>query len=75
MIVGITEAKARFAELVDLAAVGEEVVITRRVRAIASLVAVTVQRAFRVNRDLLRRRVRPGATVDQIIREDRDSRD
>jgi len=42
--IGITEAKRRLSELVDQAAAGETICITRRGRPVAQLVAVTKPR-------------------------------
>ncbi len=75
MIASVRTAKAKLSELLDRAAKGEEVVITSDGRAKARLVAVREQLPYRVNRKLLRRRMRRRSATADAVREERDSRD
>jgi prevent-host-death family protein len=77
MIANVRMAKARLSELLERATAGEEVVITRQGKPIARLVALAADtNPFRVNRGLLRRKVRrKGARSEVLVREDRNGRD
>jgi prevent-host-death family protein len=78
MIVTVRQAKASLSRLLDEAAAGEEIVITCDGRPKARLVGLADARVpFRVNWNLIRRpSSRKGAkSADDLVREDRDSRD
>ena len=75
--VGLAQAKARLSELVDKVEAGQEVVITRRGKAVAHLSAVVMPKKPLPLRDLARFREtmprlrRPAA---EVLREARDER-
>lgn len=78
MITSVRDAKARLSELLDRAAAGEDVVIAGAGRPKARLVGLreTTPPPFRVNRALLRGRLRKGAARAEIlVRAERDARD
>jgi prevent-host-death family protein len=77
MIASVRGAKARLSELLERAAGGEEIVIAAAGRPKAKLVGLgeTAPRPFRVNRALLRGRVRKGTRAERHVRAERDSRD
>ncbi len=78
MIIKLKEAKARLSELIQKAGEGDEVIITRHGQAVAKIAPIAqTDHVFRVNRKLLAFKLlsQKGPTSDEIIREDRDSRD
>jgi prevent-host-death family protein len=77
-VMTVREAKARFSELVRLAAEGHDVTITSHGQPKARLVAAAAEaRPFRVPWEWLRtmKVKEPQTPAEQIIREDRDARD
>lgn len=78
MIIKLKDAKARLSELIQKAGEGNDVIITRHGQAVAKIAPLTqTDQAFRVNRKLLAFKLpsQKGPTSEEIIREDRDSRD
>lgn len=77
MFASVRIAKARLSKLLDRAAAGEEIVITSAGRPKAKLVGLggTTLLPFRVNRALLRGRVKKGPRAEVLVREERDARD
>jgi prevent-host-death family protein len=77
MNASVRMAKAQLSALIERAAAGEEVVITSAGRPKARLVGLgPAQVPYRVHRRLLSTKTRnPFPPAEQIIREDRDSRD
>jgi prevent-host-death family protein len=74
MIATVRIAKARFSELLERAAAGEEIVITSDGRPKAKIVGLGhAPRPFRVNHGLLRRGG-GGRSADVLVREDRNAR-
>jgi len=73
--VGLTEAKARLSELVDRAAAGETVCITRRGKAIAQITAVGTPRepidvaALRALTDSIPRQRQPARDFVRALRD------
>ena len=78
-IVGIFEAKNRLSELVELAARGEEIVITRRGQQVARLMPPQVpdslgqarELAARIRRSRAGRNLGDGTTIQDLIQEGR----
>ena len=77
MIANVTSAKARWSELLQRAAAGEEIVSAAAGRLRAKLVGLgeTTRLPFRVNRALFRGRPRKGTRAEWLVRADRDARD
>lgn len=77
MIASVRSAKARFSELLERAAAGEEIVIAAAGRPKAKLVGVreTASLPVRVNRALLRGRPRKGTRAERLVPAERDARD
>ena len=77
MIASVRTAKARFSELLQRAAAGEEIVIAAAGRPKAKLVGLgeAMSLPFRVNRALLRGRPRKGTRAERLVRAERDARD
>jgi len=77
MIATVRTAKAHLSKLLERAAAGEEILITSDGRPKAKLVGVgAAPKPFRVNRALLRMRPRhKGRPAEELVREERDSRD
>lgn len=77
MIASVRSAKARFSELLQRAAAGEEIVIAAAGRPRAKLVGLgeAAPLPFRVNRALLRYRPRKGTRAEGLVRAERDARD
>jgi prevent-host-death family protein len=76
MIANVRTAKARLSELLERAAAGEEVLITSDGRPKAKLVGIGPDpQPFRVDRRLLRQRLRAGRRAESLVRQDRDARD
>lgn len=77
MIASVRTAKARFSELLQRAAGGEEIVIAAAGRPKAKLVGLgeAMVLPFRVNRVLLRGRLRKGTRAERLVRAERDARD
>jgi prevent-host-death family protein len=77
MIANVRTAKARFSELLERAASGEEIVITSAGRPKAKLVGLGANTLspFRVNRRLLRGRPKKATRAEILVREERDGRD
>jgi prevent-host-death family protein len=77
MVTSVRDAKARFSELLERAAAGEEIVIAAAGRPKAKLVGLreTTPPPFRVNRALLRGRPGKGARAEDLVRAERDARD
>ena len=77
MIASVRTAKARFSELLQRAAAGEEIVIAAAGRPKAKLVGLgeATSLPFRVNRALLRGRPRKGTRAERLVRAERDARD
>lgn len=77
MIASVRSAKARFSELLERAAAGEEIVIAAAGRPKAKLVGLgeTTSLPFRVNRTLLRGRPKKGTRAERLVRAERDARD
>jgi prevent-host-death family protein len=77
VVTNVRGAKARLSELLDRAARGEEIIITSDGRPKARLIAIeTGAQPYKVHRDLLRTAPkRRGRPAEELIREDRDSRD
>ena len=67
--VGVSEAKAQFSRLVKRAAAGEEIVIAKRGRPIARLVALETQRKPRVL-GALKGRIRMSGDFDAPLPDD-----
>ena len=77
----VTEAKARFAELLDRVAAGEQVTITRRGKPVARLVAekrkLTIEERMQAHRDWIAYRDKhkitlgPDLTIKDLINEGR----
>jgi prevent-host-death family protein len=79
MDIGIYEAKSRLSQLVEKAEAGEEVILTRRGRAVAKIVNVAPSarkdraRLLREVRSLSRRiKIPPSVSLREIIAEGRD---
>ena len=79
MNASVRTAKARLSKLLDRAAAGEEIIITSAGRPKAKLVglAASAPKPFRVNRALLRGRVKRGrgTRAEVLVRAERDARD
>jgi prevent-host-death family protein len=77
MVTSVRDARARFSELLERAAAGEEIVIAAGGRPKAKLVGLreTTPSPFRVNRTLLRGRPRKGPRAEILVRRERDARD
>ena len=77
MIASVRSAKARFSELLERAAAGEEIVIAAAGRPKAKLVGLGkgASLPFRVNRALLRGRAGKGTRAERLVRAERDARD
>ena len=79
MIVTVRQAKAQLSRLLDEVAAGDEVIISCNGKPKARLVGLAASHvAFRVNWKLLRGRRRAGKRArpaEELIRQDRDSRD
>ena len=77
MIASVRSAKARFSELLQRAAAGEEIVIVVAGQPKAKLVGLgePTLLPFRVNRALLRGRPRKGTRAERLVRAERDARD
>jgi prevent-host-death family protein len=77
MNASVRTAKARLSKLLDQAAAGEEIVITSAGRPKAKLVGLagSTPVPFRVNRALLRGRVKRGSRAEVLVRAERDARD
>lgn len=75
MFASVRIAQARLSELLDRAAAGEEIIITSAGRPKAKLVGLngTTPLPFRVNRALLRGRVKKGFRAEVLVREERDA--
>ena len=76
MVASVRTAKARLSRLLDRAAAGEEIIITSAGRPKAKLVGLagTTALPFRVNRALLRGRVKTGPRAEDLVRAERDAR-
>jgi prevent-host-death family protein len=77
MNASVRTAKAQLSKLLDRVATGEEIVITSAGRPKAKLVGLagSTPVAFRVNRVLLRGRVKRGSRTEVLVRAERDARD
>ena len=77
MNASVRTAKAHLSKLLDRVAAGEEVVITSAGRPKAKLVGLggSSPLPFRVNRALLRGRVKRGSRAEVLVRAERDARD
>jgi prevent-host-death family protein len=77
MNASVRTAKAHLSKLLDRAAAGEEIVITSAGRPKARLVGLAGSTSvpFRVNRALLRGRVKRGSRAEVLVRAERDARD
>jgi prevent-host-death family protein len=76
MNASVRTAKAHLSKLLDRVAAGEEIVITSGGRPKAKLVGLpgNAPVPFRVNRALLRGRVKKGSRAEALVRAERDAR-